>query len=188
MRWLQSLLGRPVGLELHGVKPHIVLVDRRRRAPSDARPRMAALREELRLRLVSHSRPDAVQALQRLAFVHDELGRTGWTGVSKLPSEVLGAARAQAEVLADEESSTLLDVVIERLQILQVGAVLREQREARARALRVADAPEVQEVTQEEFDAIAQGWADTVSPAGVVVDDENSTSDEGPPTASPAHV
>lgn len=161
VRWWKGILGRPIAVALAGIKPRIVLVERRRVRSDERRPKLARLLEALRLQLVVHTHGDAASTMRQLIFVHDELARSGWRGVRDLSSEVLGPARAQAERLAEDAPSTLMDVIIERLQILQVGSVLRE---ARLRGTTGEPSLEVKEATQEEFDAIAVSWADTQSP------------------------
>jgi hypothetical protein len=160
LRWLKGMLGRPVVVELHGMTPQVVLVERRRQRQ---RPTLASLCAELGRCLAGRAAAGAAP-LPRLASFGEELARTGWSGARAMPPAVLGTARAEAEALAGDDPSPLMKVLVERLQILQVGAVLREQRAARGKAAREELAPEVREVTQEEFDALAKSWADTVSP------------------------
>lgn len=166
-RWrrLKGLLVRPLGLERRGLWIRLVLVDRRR-APEeeDLSPSLQHLRDELRARLLAHELEGAAQVMRHLAFVHDELGRRGWSGVEDLPGEVLAKARLQAQMLASEEPSPTLGLIIERLQVLQVAAEVRAERKTRLRAQDAAERPEVSEATREEFEATKRTWVDTWPP------------------------
>ena len=89
LRWLKALLGRPVALQKRDGKLHMVLLDRRRPPEEQRAQAMQRLRDELRARLLGHEPEHASQAMRHLVFVHDELGRRGWTGVELMPAPLL---------------------------------------------------------------------------------------------------
>jgi hypothetical protein len=74
----------------------------------------------------------------------------------------------QASLLAQEEPSPHMDLLIEGLRPLQAAATLREQREARQHELRVSDSVEVSESDYAEFEDAEQDWAQSTVPVGLV--------------------
>lgn len=161
---LKGALARPLALERRGLQVHVVLVERRKAPRSTEPPTLEQVRAELRARLVAQEHEHTAQLMRHLVFVHDELGRKGWDGVGTLPSRVLNKARVQAEMLASEEPSPALDLVIERLRPLQVAAGLREERRALIKQSDSGDRVEVSEATHEEFEEMERSWVDTVLP------------------------
>lgn len=164
LRWLKALLGRPLALQRREGKLHVVLVDRRR-PPEEHRARaMDRLRDELRTRLLGQEHEHAAQAMRHLVFVHDELGRRGWTGVELMPAPLLRKALVQAQMLHDQEASNPLARMIAHLHVLLVGAELREERAARLQGEAAGRQLEVSETTHEEFEAMERSWVGTVTP------------------------
>lgn len=168
LRWLKSLLARPIGFERRGLQLHVVLVDRRRK-PTVERPlSLPQLRDELRARLIAHEHEHASKMMRHLVFVHDELGRKGWPGVGALPARVLSKARVQAEILRSEESSAALVTLIDHLRPLQVAAELREERKTGDITADKDSRVEVTEATQEEYEEMERSWVGTLPPDLVV--------------------
>lgn len=162
VRWLKSLLGRPLALERRGQKMHVTLVDRRRSAEQVQADSLARLREELRLRLLDQEHHHAATAMRHLVFVHDVLGRQGWPGVQAMESRVLARALVQAQMLAQRESSRRLVQFVDRLRMFQAAAEAREERIGRSGAVVVEPGGDttvdVSEVTAEEFEASQRVW------------------------------
>lgn len=163
LRWLQGLLGRPVALERRGGQWHVVLVERRRRP--DAGLAVEALRDELRVRLLTRAGDDGALSMPALAQVHHALGHGGWRAVESMAADRLAIAQTEAETLLREAPSSALGQVVDRLRVLRVGAQLREQRRrvGAANGGR-ADALLVRDSTPEEFEAAERQWRDTVPP------------------------
>ena len=112
LRKLKGLLGRPIGLERREGKLHVVLTERRRQRPADESPSMSQLCAELSARLLAHEASE-VQTMRHLILVHDALERRGWTAIEGMSALVLAKAIEQAEALAAEEPSPLMDMLIE---------------------------------------------------------------------------
>ncbi len=161
LRWLQGLLGRPVGLERRDGQWHVVLVERRRR-PGGSHA-VEALRDELRVRLLACAGDDPMRAMPALAQVHHALGHGGWRAVEAMAADRLAIAQAEAERLLREAPSDAFGQVVDRLRVLRVGAQLREQR-LRVGAAAARDSVQVSDSTPEEFESAERLWADTVSP------------------------
>ena len=162
LRRLKGLLGRPLGLERRDGRLHVVLVDRRRASPDDQSLSLPQLRAELRARLLAQGHDQTAHVMRHLVFVHDELGRKGWTGIEALPSQVLGKALVQAEMLASEEPSPSLAMLVERLRSLKLAADLREERKSRSKDLEAGGRIEVSSSTYEEFEAMERSWGGTL--------------------------
>lgn len=165
LRRIKGMLGRPVRLQRRDGHLHVVLVDRRKARPVGEPPSMDQLRADLRTRLFVQRDSDALRVMRHLAQVHDELGRKGWPGVAKLPLRVLSKALVQAQMLASEDYSPALGVVIEQLRMLQTAAELQAERRAQAQA--GEPELEVSEVSHLEYEAMQHNWLDTVSPEPV---------------------
>ena len=125
---LRNLWARPLGLQRAGRGVKVVLVDRRRPPSPDAPPPMSEIRAELRERLLAHNHAHAAQVMRHLAVVHDELGRAGWAAVENLPGQVLAMAVVQAEMLASEAPSPIMNLIVERLRLFKVAADVRVER------------------------------------------------------------
>jgi hypothetical protein len=167
VRWLKSLLGRPLGLERRDGQLHIALVERRRPpevVEADAVQRLCA---ELRARLLAHGNDHAAVVMRHLVAVHDTLSKRGWSGVEALTSTLLGKALDQAQMLATHEPSRGMVELIERLRVLRAAAQVREERNPTP--ARGADAAEmeVSETTHEEFENTERSWEQTSSPASL---------------------
>ncbi len=165
MRWIRSILGRPVGLQRRADGLHVTLLERRRSPEVVQAESMARLREELRLRLLDLEHHHATTAMRHLVHVHDLLGRKGWAGLQNAKSEVLRMAILQAQMLVDREPSNRLGRFIERLRMIQAAAEAREERlQSQASAVAAGEAVQVSEATAEEFEASQRDW-DATRPA-----------------------
>lgn len=161
LRQLKGLLGRPIRLERRDGRLQMVLVERRR-APASIPPPVAELRAELRARWLARNDGGTSHAMEQLAFVHDELGRTGWAGVGELSSDLLSDAREQAQMLAGEKPSPAFVAIVQQLDRLQAKADLREGRQARLAGSGANGDLEVSEATHEEFEEMARSWVGSV--------------------------
>ena len=166
LRKLKGLLGRPIGLERREGKLHVVLTERRRQRPADEPASVSQLCAELSARLLAHESSE-VQTMRHLILVHDALDRRGWGAIEGMSALVLAKALEQAEALALEEPSPLMDMLIEGLRPLQTAADLRDQRESRLQDFRVGDNLEVTESDFADFQEVETNWVGTV-PAGLV--------------------
>lgn len=130
LRWLKSLLGRPLRLERRDGRLHLVLVERRR--PRDVLEASAAalIAEELRVRLLAHPSEGAVHAMRQVTIVHDTLAEHGWPAVQALPAQTLANAAVQARILVAEAPSRRLEWFIGQLQTARVAAEVREEKAA----------------------------------------------------------
>ncbi len=179
MRWVKAMLGSsPVREKTTKARPENGSADRRRTpAPEAGAAAMDDLRAELRACIALHTDERAPHALRHLVLVHDELGRSGWTGVDAFPLRVVMKARVQAEMVAAVDPTPIVAAFIERLRLVEVAAALRE--EERPGSSGDAATPEVAgpiefadsevEVTQgstEEYDILERSWIGTV-PAGL---------------------
>lgn len=160
LRWLRSLLGRPVQMERRDGQWHVVLADRRRSPQEREAARLAALCAELSARLLGQDDEATAQLMRHLVFVHDALRRDGWPCLALLPSRVLRKALVQLQLLLKQEPSPPLSMLAERLQQLQVAAELREERRPPVEG---QVAPEVSDASAEEFDAAERDWVGTVA-------------------------
>ena len=169
LRKLKGALNRPIGLERHEGKLRVVLTERRRARPADETPSIALLCAELSARLLAHEANEAAQAMRHLILVHDALERKGWPGIEEMSSGVLAKAIDQAGLLAREEPSPYMDMLIEGLRPLRAAAVLREQREARLHEQRLGtSAVEVSESDYTEFEDAEQDWSGATVPLDLV--------------------
>jgi len=168
LRKLKGMLSRPLGVERREGKLHVVLTDRRRARPLDERPSIGLLCAELSARLLAHEANDAAQTMRHLILVHDALERKGWIGIESMSSLVLARAIEQAMLLAREEPSPHMDMLIEGLRPLNAAATLREQREARVHEMRVGDNVEVSESDYADFEDAEQDWSEGTMPIGLV--------------------
>jgi len=166
LRKLKGLLGRPIALERREGKLQLVLTERRRRRPADEPPSLSQLCAELSARLLAHEASE-MQTMRHLILVHDALDRRGWTAIEGMSALVLVKAIQQAEALAAEEPSPLMDMLIEGLRPLHTAADLRDQRETRQQDFRVGDNLEVSESDYADFEEVETNWAGTV-PDGLV--------------------
>jgi hypothetical protein len=168
LRKLKSVLSRPLGVERREGKLHVVLTERRRARPADEKPSIALLCAELSARLLAHEANEAAQTMRHLILVHDALERKGWPGIESMSSLVLGRAIEQATLLAREEPSPHMDMLIEGLRPLNAAAVLREQREARVHEMRLGENVEVSESDYADFEDAEQDWSEGTMPIGLV--------------------
>lgn len=130
LRWLRSLLGRPVALVWRNGSLHVVLQDRRRPPEVVEAQDRAALCEELRVRLLEHGEKH-VAVLRPLVAVHEALSQGGWDRVARLPSALLAKAHLQLLMLLGHEPSGGLAAMVDRLRLVQTAAELREERNRR---------------------------------------------------------
>jgi hypothetical protein len=166
LRQLKGLLARPLALERRGDQVHVVLVDRRRAPPAGKSPSLSQLRAELRQRMLIQEHDEGARVMRHLAFVHDELGRSGWPGVGALPVQVLDKALVQAEMLASEEPSSALDMIIDQLRSLQLAAARRDERDSKLAEFENSTDVEVSAASHDEYDELERSWLGTI-PAGL---------------------
>jgi hypothetical protein len=174
MQWIKAVLGSAMGRQSKRSRASDAS-SVRARAPAVHVDTSALdeLRAELRTRIVEHTDERAPHALRHLVLVHDELGRSGWTGVESFPARVVAKARVQAEMLSSLEPSPVVIGFVERLRLVEVAARLREE-ESRAPGDEKPAEPEVfadseVEVSQgssEEYELLERSWIGTV-PAGL---------------------
>lgn len=169
LRKLKGMLGRPIGIEHQEGRLRVVFTERRRVRPEGEAPSLAMVCAELSARMLAHEAEEAAQTMRHLILVHDALERRGWPGVETMSSLVLSRALTQAQMLAAEEPSPHLDMLIEGLRPLHAAAELREQRDSRLDNLAYDSKPEVSESDYADFED-AQGWSGTM-PAGLVPPD-----------------
>jgi hypothetical protein len=168
LRKLKGVLSRPLGVERREGKLQVVLNERRRARPADEKPSIALLCAELSARLLAHEANEAAQTMRHLILVHDALERKGWTGIEGMSSLVLARAIEQATLLAREEPSPHMDMLIEGLRPLNAAAALREAREARVHEMRIGDNVEVSESDYADFEDAEQDWSEGTMPLGLV--------------------
>src|SRR5262245_35863842 len=168
LRKLKGLLGRPLSVERRDGKLHVVLTERRRARPADEKPSIALLCAELSARLLAHEANEAAQTMRHLILVHDALERKGWPGIEGMSSLVLAKAIEQASLLAQEEPSPHMDMLLEGLRPLIAAATLREEREARRHEMRIGENVEVSESDYAEFEDAEQDWSEGTVPMGLV--------------------
>jgi hypothetical protein len=166
LRRLKGVLARPLELQRQDGRLRLVLVDRRRARPADGPPSLSASRDELRALLMLHGNEQATGVMRHLVLVHDELGRRGWPGVEALPAQVLNMALVQADMLASDEPTEALTMIIDHLRIAKVAAELREEHASRPPPPATGAPLEVSEVPRDEFDQLLRdGWVDTTPPS-----------------------
>lgn len=168
LRKFKGMLNRPLGVERRDGKLQVVLTERRRARPADEKPSIALLCAELSARLLAHEANEAAQTMRHLILVHDALERKGWIGIEGMSSLVLARAIEQATMLAREEPSPHMDMLIEGLRPLNAAATLREQREARVHEMRLGDNVEVSESDYADFEDAEQDWSEGTMPIGLV--------------------
>ena len=128
--------------------------------------------DELVPRLVSHE--SAQGAVRHLLAVYKKLRVGGWPEVERLHAKAISRAIAEAELVASEEPSAVLDAVVERLRLLQVAAKERARLEAKAqceafdREWERQKPPEVSDTNFDEYELMERSWAGTV-PSGLVI-------------------
>jgi hypothetical protein len=166
LRWLRSLLGRPVALEQRNGKLHITLQERRRPPEVIQAQERAALCEELRLRLLEHGEHH-VAVLRPLLAVHEALSRHGWERVGHLPSALLAKAHLQLLMLIGREASGALSGMAEHLRLLQAAAEAREDRNRRDGVRDDDQLVVVEEVEASVYEEADRAWVVTESPARV---------------------
>jgi len=161
LRWVRDVLGRSMGLEQR--RKHMA-ADARSAVPAETLSLLTQQRAELGARLLVHD--PATQPVKNLFVVHDQLGAQGWAGVESLPMPVVGRALFEAEILASDEPSPMLETIIERLQSLVAAAAERSAEEAREREWQSQAMPDVSETNYDEYELMERSWVGTV-PAGL---------------------
>jgi hypothetical protein len=116
--------------------------------------------KELGARLLVHD--PALHVVRNLFVVHDELGLRGWAGVEALPIKIVGRALAEAEIMASDESSPVLESIIDSLRDLKTAAEARAAEEALEREWETLQVPEVSDTNFGEFEMAERSWAGTV--------------------------
>ncbi len=167
IRWMKSILGRPLKLQRRADGLHVTLLERRRSPEMIQAESVARLREELRLRLLALEHQHATAVMRHLVLVHDVLGCHGWAGVQAMNSRVLRRAVVQLQILVEREPSKRLERLVDRLRMMQAAAEAREERVQRhAQALAAGDPLQVTEASPEEFEASQREW-ETTKPAAL---------------------
>ncbi len=180
-RGLLGLLRRPLGFMRGDGHWRFGFVERRR-APPDAL-QAAEFRQELRTRMLAYPADDAAHMLRHLVQLHDELTRSGWSGVERLPASVRSRAMFQAQMLERDGHSPVLTRFIERLRAMQPASegLAASPTAASATAAAAATAPtrarrdqrrfddtaselEVSEGSHEDFEATSRSWFATLGP------------------------
>ncbi len=116
--------------------------------------------KELSARLLVHD--PALHVVRNLFVVHDELGLRGWAGVEALPIKIVGRALAEAEIMASDEPSPMLETIIDTLRDLKTAADARAAEEAVERDWETLQVPEVSDTNFGEFELAERSWAGTV--------------------------
>ncbi len=158
LRWVRDVLGRSIRLE-------------QRRGPAGAeapaepaadRPLSLLMKQraELGARLLVHD--PATQIVRNLFVVHDELRARGWPGVATLPAKVIGRALTEAEILACDEPSPLLETIIDALREVKVAVDERAALEALEQEFATLQVPEVSETNYDEYELMERSWVGTV--------------------------
>lgn len=163
LRWLKSLLSRPLRVECRGMHVHFLLPDRRRPRHVQEAEALQALIGELNARLKGHEQTRPVDRLQPLVAVHKALASRGWSGVEALPSRALRDAQAQVRVLLRQAPSNTLEELAECLSALRGAAEAREDRIARSREADRSPSVVVSETSHEDFEALKRNWSGPVS-------------------------
>lgn len=88
-------------------------------------PLLLQQRNELSARLLVHD--PARHVVRNLFIVHDELRNGGWAAVEALPAKIVDRALIEAEILATDEPSAMLDTVLEDLRRVKAGADARAE-------------------------------------------------------------
>ena len=162
MGWIKNVLGRSISLEQRGGQLHVALVEKPKPAWLDPSSPLSQLRAELRARLLAHGAEAPAQLMRHVVVVHDVLGKEGWAGVDALPPKIVARALMEAELLAADEPSPLLTLLVERLRARKREAVRIEERDADLREWAVTDIPEVSEASHEEYVQMERSWIGTV--------------------------
>jgi hypothetical protein len=173
MRQIKGMLNRPIKLQRDGSKLRVVLGDRRRPRPAGEAPSVSLLCAELSARMLAHEAEEAAQTMRHLILVHDALERRGWVGVESMSALVLRRALSQAQMLANDDPSPHLDMLIEALRPLHAAAQLRDERDQRDAGMsdtRFGEQIEVSESNYADFEDASQGWSGTM-PAGLLPPD-----------------
>jgi len=158
-RALTSVFRRPIGLSRTAGRWRLGFLDRRK-APADALATVEMC-TDLSVRLLAFPADRSAKMLRHLAQVSDELGIGGWAAVQALPPVVLHRALIQAQWLAHDGPTLVLQAFIDKLRQCQ-----RESGPAYGAAARAAVEPEleVSEASAEEFEASRRSWFATLSP------------------------
>ncbi|MDE2395053.1 MAG: hypothetical protein KGM91_06405 [Burkholderiales bacterium] len=163
MRRVKGALTRPLTIERRDGRLEIRLVDRRRPPPpEDAPPTLAEAFVELHDRLLDHEHDRTALVLRHLVTVHNEVARKGWQALETMPSRLIARALVQADILAGEQPSSAMPLIVDRLRLVLVAAGIREERLARQRAAEQGEPLEVSEATREEYDEMERVWIGTV--------------------------
>lgn len=135
-----------------------------------AAPPHVRMRKELQARLLVH---DAASGLlvRNLYSVYQSMDDRGWSGIEALAPGVVNRALAEAEILQSHEPSTVMGQLVDELRVLDEAARTRafeaERQqpgdEPRADELpSVAGAPEVTEISEEEYALVERSWVGTI--------------------------
>ena len=170
LRWVRDVLGRSMRFEQRKGPMPSERVDPGVDA-DEPMSRLMQQRAELGARLLVHD--PATQIVRNLFIVHDELRANGWTGVENLPVKVISRALSEAEILAVDEPSEVLETIVGKLREVKVAAEARAAREALEADWEVPQIPEVSDTNFDEYELMERSWAGTV-PAGLDIPRTNS--------------
>lgn len=169
LRWVRDVLGRSIRLEQRRNPLQAASVDPKRGLPAQQPSTLLMQqRAELGARLLVHD--PATQTVRNLFALYDELDSRGWAGIAALPLTVMSRGLAEAEMLATDEPSSVLNTIIEGLRELTVAAERRATHRAHEALEREwekpARAPEISETNYDEYELTERSWVGTV-PAGL---------------------
>ena len=117
-------------------------------------------RTELRARLLVHD--PGTHVVRNLFVVHDELRASGWPAVEALPIKIVARALSEAEIMAVDEASPVLDTIIATLRELKTAAEAKVAEQPLGRDWEALDMPEVSDTNFGEFELAERSWAGTV--------------------------
>lgn len=171
LRWVRDVLGRSMRLEQRKAPPAAAAAADASEQPEQPMSLLMQQRAELGARLLVHD--PATQIVRNLFILHDELRANGWTGVENLPIKVISRGLSEAEILAVDEPSEVLETIIGKLREVKVAAEARAAREALEADWEVPQMPEVSDTNFDEYELMERSWAGTV-PAGLDIPRANS--------------
>ncbi len=168
LRWLTELLRRAWRARLKAAAPTSDARIDPGCEPAADQPLslLVQQRNELSARLLVHD--PATHIVRNLFVIHDELRANGWPGVEALPLKIIDRALTEAEILATDDPSPMLDAIIDELRKVKLAADGRAELEARDREWATMQVPEVSDSDFGEFELAERSWAGTV-PTGLEI-------------------
>ncbi len=175
-------------------KPRDAREARDPREPAPHLPPHVRMRNELQARLLVH---DAASGLlvRNLYTVYKAMDGRGWSGIEALAPSVVNRALAEAEILQSHEPSATMGLLVDELRVLDEAARARAIEAERHRTGHsavdglpsVTGAPEVSEISEDEYALVERSWVGTIPDpdarrADTVRQDLPTMSLEFPPT------